>query len=796
MKFFLKGMLWTLVAVVLVGISPSWADIGWQKLNGPHGPDIVAVDVDHTELREIYAGLDGGGVYKSPDGGYEWFRVGEDIPEMWACADLVTDPNDIGAIYVGCWWEGLFRSQDAGDTWQRISNPSNFRTAWSIALDPVVPNRIVVGTRSYIWISTDNGISWEQKTAGLTNPKIFCVVIDPSDPTILYAGNTFGSQPRLYKSTDAGETWSFSDSGLTANANIADIAVNPSDNNIVFAATDAGIYRSTDGGSTWVVSAGVDSISFPRDIEFDAHDHNVIHVASWGGIYTSTDGGISWQRSSPLNETPFYKGLAVDPNVNGALYGGGFGGVLKSTDHGSTWEPMSNDGFALDVQIADDNLWVDPRNSQRLFAGTFGGGVFKSDDGGQSWVGINSGLSCAWTNGGGCCGYLNNSLVLYIGTDGGGLYRSYDVGQSWQAVNNGVNKLTVQEMEMDPTDPLTLYLIADSLYKSYDGGDSWSVPTTNPACVRFRGIAVDSVNPQIVYASASPGVYKSYDGGETWLDISGPLAASKCGEVELDPYDSDIVYITTRYDGLFKSTDGGTNWIDLNEGLPEYEGEIRVECDVAINPKNTDEVYVGLFHNGVFKSVDGGEHWNNWSHGLGNLRINALTLDPQNLSTVYVGTGAGAFRRVPPPTMVIEKTHGTLQGHYQDVSITLEDYELEMGGFDFLIAYDASALGFMEAEPGQLLEDCGWEYFTYRYGADGNCGDACPSGMVRVVGLAETNNGANYPSCYGPPDVDPHELARIKFLVSNDRTLECQYVPIRFFWANCGDNTISDVTGD
>jgi len=148
------------------------------------------------------------------------------------------------------------------------------------------------------------------------------------------------------------------------------------------------------------------------------------------------------------------------------------------------------------------------------------------------------------------------------------------------------------------------------------------------------------------------------------------------------------------------------------------------------------------------------------------------------------------------PTVKIEKTHNTYQGHYENVSITIENSQYEFEGFDFLIAYDASVLSAVEVIPGQLIEDCNWEYFTYRFGVHGNCGNGCPSGLLRIVAMAEMNNGAGNASCFGPSDLDPHELVTMRFLITNDRNFECTYVPISFFWDDCGDNSISGVNGD
>jgi hypothetical protein len=155
----------------------------------------------------------------------------------------------------------------------------------------------------------------------------------------------------------------------------------------------------------------------------------------------------------------------------------------------------------------------------------------------------------------------------------------------------------------------------------------------------------------------------------------------------------------------------------------------------------------------------------------------------------------------PKFNVTIEKIHDQLQGHYTEVGIYLDpDYEsMPMGGYDFLISYDASALAFISASPGDLMENCGWEYFTYRFGPFGNCGpNACPSGMVRLVAMAETNNGPNHPDCYtgGLGTVGGIELAVMEFFVTNDRTFECMFVPINFFWFDCGDNTISSRYGD
>jgi hypothetical protein len=149
--------------------------------------------------------------------------------------------------------------------------------------------------------------------------------------------------------------------------------------------------------------------------------------------------------------------------------------------------------------------------------------------------------------------------------------------------------------------------------------------------------------------------------------------------------------------------------------------------------------------------------------------------------------------------ITIEKVHEQNLGAIARVSILLDStymgriltFDL-IGGFDFLVAFDASILTPLGAYPGTLIDEGKFEYFTYRIGPVGNCPDGCPSGMFRIVGIRESNDGVvnDYHL------TSPGQLVKMQFLVTDDMAFEGQFVPIRFYWTDCGDNTLSDESGD
>lgn len=139
----------------------------------------------------------------------------------------------------------------------------------------------------------------------------------------------------------------------------------------------------------------------------------------------------------------------------------------------------------------------------------------------------------------------------------------------------------------------------------------------------------------------------------------------------------------------------------------------------------------------------------------------------------------------------IERTTCVNLGTIVDVEIYFNG-QLRVGGYDLLIKYDVSALNFVSASRG--VANSGWEYFTYRAGPFGNCGSACPPGLVRLVAIADANNGAAHPPL--EQFLPNGSISSLRFQVTADNTFEGLVYPVDFFWFDCGDNAFSSVTGD
>nr|WP_321467712.1 hypothetical protein [uncultured Desulfobulbus sp.] len=327
-------------------------------------------------------------------------------------------------------------------------------------------------------ISFAGEITW-QETAGPQDSCVISIVIDPLNPSIIYAGTLINgaiegitcSGKGVYKSIDGGKIWSPINIGLPENSLTYMLALAPTNPATLYVATATqthdGIFRSTNGGETWSpINNGLTTDGRHIHVEpiIDPSMPSTIYIGTEDGIFKSTNAGDSWfsaNNGMPLTEILIQ---AIDPVNPSVLYASphyedeeGYhrdGGLYKTIDGGANWQPVNN-GLP-DITTSESNvnaISIDPINRQIVYAGTDGGGVFKSTNGGESWGPFNNGLAnkCVLEI------LINpaSPAELYIGTWGDGVFCTVDGGGNWRS--GGLLNSIVAALVFDPSSPSIIY---------------------------------------------------------------------------------------------------------------------------------------------------------------------------------------------------------------------------------------------------------------------------------------------------------------------------------------------------
>jgi YVTN family beta-propeller protein len=288
---------------------------------------------------------------------------------------------------------------------------------FALAIDPITPNTLYVGTDDGLLKSTDAGRTWGDARL---NRWVSALAIDPMTPSTLYASADY----YVFKSSNSGATWQAPNSGEIS-CNLTALAIHPITPRTLYVAAQyhddsncGGIFRSTDAGATWerVAVQPLPSTSYPLGegrsvlaLAIDPVTPSTLYAGTGGGtpaveghgVFKSTDAGVTWGPANiGLPPSTCVSALALDPLVPSTLYAaaGGFfctasgvfksvGGVFKSTDSGATWKA------ATLTEAGVSSLAIDPTISSTLYSGTWGDGVFKSTDAGATWNALNAGLT-------------------------------------------------------------------------------------------------------------------------------------------------------------------------------------------------------------------------------------------------------------------------------------------------------------------------------------------------------------------------------------------------------------------
>ncbi|MTI21110.1 glycosyl hydrolase, partial [Fulvivirga sp. RKSG066] len=332
--------------------------------------------------------------------------------------------------------------------------------------------------------------------------------------------------------------------------------------------------------------------------------------------------------------------VAIHPNNENTWYVAvGSGGVWKTVNAGTTFTPIFDDEGSYSIGC----VTVDPRNPHVVWVGTgenvggrhmgYGDGIYKSEDGGDSWT--NMGLKAS-EHISEIIVHPDNSDVIFVAsqgplwTKGGerGFYKSTDGGQTWKRTLGNNEWTGVTDIAMDPRNPAVLYAATwdrhrtvaaymgggpgTGIHRSTDGGETWTeltsgLPTSNMGKI---GLAISPMKPDVVYAAIeldrrSGGVYKSTDRGATWKKQSDAVAGATgphyYQELYASPHHYDRLYLVDNH--MQYSTDGGKTFQRLNNKHKHGDNHA-----IAFKPSDPDYLLVGT-DGGLYESFDLGDNW-------------------------------------------------------------------------------------------------------------------------------------------------------------------------------------------
>jgi photosystem II stability/assembly factor-like uncharacterized protein len=272
----------------------------------------------------------------------------------------------------------------------------------SVVIDPLMPSTIYTAgpteDGSVVSRSTDGGAHWTSSSDGLAGLFVSALAGDPKTPSTLYVGAVGADEWGVFRSTDGGQHWNPSHAGFPSPpeneaAGKLSLVVDPQTPSTLYAGTVVGVFKSTDGAGSWSAQNTGLSNPFVTALAIDPRNPATLYVATLGGVFKSTDAGAHWTRNDAglPAEQPSVYALTVDPHDSAVVYAGTTAGVFKSTNGGASWT------FRPGVEIVPEGyvsaVIVEPQNSSILFAASFGGGVYRSTDGGQTWSPFNAGLA-------------------------------------------------------------------------------------------------------------------------------------------------------------------------------------------------------------------------------------------------------------------------------------------------------------------------------------------------------------------------------------------------------------------
>ena len=710
--------------------SLTWSYVGPTNVSGRVADVAVA---DHGSSRRLYAGTCCGGVWKSDDLGQSW-QVAFDEAASTSIGALAVAASNPDVVWVGTGESNIFRSSYAGvgvykstdnaKTWQHMGL-TDTGTIGRIVVHPTDPNTVYVASSGHEWTenemrgvfkTTDGGKSWQQVLRISAKTGVNDIAMDPSDSNTLYAAawerqRRHWNDPRpepgfseggVFKTTDAGKSWTRLTNGLPPSATLGRIgvAIAASNPKVVYAFVDnyeidaqaqpgarnpagrAGggvikgneVYRSDDKGATWHLVSG-------------QTDAQRAFMRGMSGTYAWVFGNI---RVDPTDENKVYiLGLSVSMSADG---GKTFGPIVPPPAAGAGGAGAGGGGGGGRGPGGDNHAyWIDPKNPKFMLSGN-DSGFRVTTDGGVTWNHAPLPNSTFFD-----IAYDMDTPFHVVGSiqDHGSYRGVVDLRNgrtslqpvAFSSEGGGIGG-EYCEHQIDPTNPNVIY--SEKVTRTdlsipaaprgggagarAGGGGAGATPPTGPQRtknarppvaagddpLRIQVLAPLLLSPfdsNTIYFGAQY-VYRSHDRGDTWEKISGDLSGNdkslESGDVPYQdvisisesPKRKGLIYAGTDDGQLDVTMDDGKTWTDLTPKLPQKKWVAKV----LASQFNESTVYLAQqgryeddFAAYLYKSTDHGQTWKSIAGNLPGGPMNMIREDPVSPNVLYAANDFGVY---------------------------------------------------------------------------------------------------------------------------------------------------------
>lgn len=704
-----------------------YSALRWRMIGPFRGGRTKAAAGIPTQPSVFYIAATNGGVWKTTDFGITWKPIFDEQP-TGSIGALAVAPSNPDIIYVGSGeglqrpdlstGDGIYKSTDAGRTWTHLGLRDGQQIP-QIAVDPRNPDRLFVAvlghpygpnTERGLFRSTDGGRSFERILYRDENTGAVDVVLDPSNPDIIYAvlwesrqapwenGVFTGPGSGLFKSTDGGTTWQQLTGGLPTFAEglgRIGVTVAPSNPRRLFATVEVRgsgyLYRSDDAGATWRRMSDDGRIANrPSDfaeVKVDPANADIVYTASIV-TWKSTDGGSTWTaiRGAPGGDD--YHRIWINPLNPKIILLAADQGAIITVNGGESWSSWYNQPTAQFYHVSADNAFP-----YRVCGGQQESGsacVSSRGNDGQitfrEWhpVGVEE------------YGYVApdplDPDIVY-----GGKVTRYDrrTGQVQNVApklfrDANYRALRTAPVLFSPVDPKLLFFGTNTIWTTRDGGTNWrqispdltrTDSTVPPNVGKYAGspqatarhpgvvytIAPSYKSASVIWAGSDDGlIHVTMDGGKSWKNVTpGELAPwSKVSVMDASHFDTLTAYAAInsfRLDDLrphiYRTRDGGRSWTHITSGIPD--GGI-------INAVREDPVRRGLLFAGseqaVYVSFDDGDHWQSLRLNMPAISIRDIVIKDNDLLAGTHGRGfwilddISPLRQLTPATLAAPAT--------------------------------------------------------------------------------------------------------------------------------------------